>query len=135
MIGPGFDGPERHSHGVLMVHQGELWTFCSRFGLGADGRRFPGLGAEAFVLDPRTDRWTSRGVVMRNCWPYDEPVTTSDGNWITGGQDRNGHPVVARTKEGSILDWESILIPFPPELQPSFAETTVWMDGARGRSS
>ena len=27
-------------------------------------------------------------------------------------------------------NWDSVLIPFPPQLKPSFAETTVWADGA-----
>ena len=67
IMAPGFDGPERHSHGVLLVHRGELWTICSRFGVGVPGRHFPGLRAEAFVLDEQRDQWESRGVVMQNC--------------------------------------------------------------------
>jgi len=129
VIGPGFDGPERHSHGVLFEHQGELWTICSRFGVGKSGRRFTGLKAEAFVLDESADRWQSRGVVMNNCWPYDEPVRMSNGNFITGGQDKDGLPVVAVSHGDDLTKWDSILIPFDPRLKPSFAETTVWAEG------
>jgi hypothetical protein len=130
-IGPGFDGPERHSHGVLFIHKGKLWTICSRFGVGLAGRRFPGLQAEAFVLDEQTDRWQSRGIVMKNCWPYDEPVRMDNGNFITGGQDKDGLPVVAISRGDDATQWDSILIPFDPRLKPSFAETTVWAEGER----
>jgi hypothetical protein len=131
MIGPGFDGPERHSHGVFMKHQGRLWTFAARFGKGTPGRRFPGLRAEAFVLNEQTDSWDSKGVVMNNCWPYDEPVRMANGNFITGGQDKDGLPVVAISHGDDVTKWDSVLIPFDRRLQPSFAETTVTTLGDR----
>ncbi len=131
VIGPGFDGAERHSHGVLFVHEGRIWTICARFGVGEPGRRFPGLKAEAFVLNPQTDRWDSRGVVMHNCWPYDAPVKMADGNYITGGQDKDGLPVVAISRGNDLTKWDSILLPYHPKLAPSFAETTVWAEGSR----
>ncbi|MBN01727.1 MAG: hypothetical protein CMJ77_21660 [Planctomycetaceae bacterium] len=130
-IGPGFRGEERHSHGILFVHQGELWTICSRFGVGTPGRRFPGLQAEAFVLAPDTNRWLSRGIVMENCWPYDEPVRMANGNFITGGQDKDGLPVVAISRGHDVTQWETISIPYDRRLKPSFAETTVWSEGER----
>lgn len=129
VIGPGFDGPERHSHGVLFEHQNELWTICARFGSGVSGRRFDGLQAEAFVLNPDSNRWDSRGIVMNNCWPYDEPVRMANGNLITGGQDRDGLPVVAISHGDDVTRWGSVLIPYDRRLAPSFAETTVQTDG------
>ena len=129
VIGPGFDGPMRHSHGVLFVHKNELWAICSRFGEGKPGRRFPGLQAEAFVLNEQTNRWDSRGIVMENCWPYDEPVRMANGSFITGGQDKDGLPVVAISQGDDLTQWESVLIPFDRRLKPSFAETTVWAEG------
>ena len=131
MIAPGFAGAERHSHGVLAGQQNELWTICARFGVGAAGRRFPGLRGEAFVLDARTDRWVSRGIVMTNCWPYDEPVRMADGNFITGGQDKDGLPVVAISHGNDFSHWDTVLIPYNPRLKPSFAETTVATIGDR----
>ena len=130
VIGPGLDGADRHSHGVLFVHDDRIWTICARFGLGEPGRRFPGLKAEAFVLDPQTDRWESRGIVMKNCWPYDAPVKMGNGSCITGGQDKDGLPVVAISHGDDFTRWDSILIPYHPKLAPSFAETTVWAEGA-----
>ncbi len=131
VIGTGFDGPERHSHGVFLEHEGQLWTFAARFGRGTEGRRFPGLKAEAFVLNEEADRWESRGIVMHNCWPCDEPVRMESGDYITGGQDKDGLPVVAISHGDDLTRWKSVLIPYPAELKPSFAETTVWAEGKR----
>ena len=129
MVGPGFNGAERHSHGVLFVHDDEVWTIAARFGVGTKGKRFPGLQGEAFVLDQQNDRWESRGIVITNCWPYDEIVKMDNGNFITGGQDKDGLPVIA-ISQGSDLTkmWDSVLLPYHPKLAPSFAETTVWAD-------
>ncbi len=129
VIGPGFDGAERHSHGVLFVREEKVWTICARFGVGLPGRRFPGLKAEAFVLNPQTDRWDSEGIVMKNCWPYDAPVKMGNGSYITGGQDKDGLPVVAISHGEDFTKWDSVLIPYHPKLAPSFAETTVWAEG------
>lgn len=129
MIAPGFEGSERHSHGVLFVHKGELWTISSRFGKAGKGKVFPSLKAEAFVLNEKTNRWVSRGIVMENCWPYDQPVRMDNGNYITGGQDRDGLPVVAISHGDDLTHWDSILIPYDPKLAPSYAETSVWAEG------
>jgi hypothetical protein len=131
VIGPGFAGSERHSHGVLTVHQGNVWTIAARFGVGVPGRKFPGLQAEAFVLNWGTGHWDSRGVVMRNCWPYDAPVKMGDGNYITGGQDKDGLPVVAISHGEDFTMWDTVLIPYHPKLAPSYAETTVWADDSQ----
>ena len=131
MVAPGFEGKERHSHGVYMEHKGQLWTFAAKFGKGTPGRRFPGLCAEAYLLNEGTGKWESKGVAMQNCWPYDEPVRMEDGNFITGGQDKDGLPVVAISHGDNILKWDSVLIPYDPQLKPSFAETTVTSIGKK----
>ena len=97
-----------------------------RFGVGHPGKRFPGLSAEAFVLDSTEDRWQSKGIVMDNCWPYDAPVKMGNGDYITGGQDKDGLPVVAASHGEDFTKWQTISIPYPQELAPSYAETTVW---------
>jgi hypothetical protein len=129
VVAPGFEGDDCHSHGVYLVHKGEVWTFCARFN-GAKGNKFPGLKAEAFVLNKQTDQWESRGIVMDNCWPYDEPVLMDNGNYITGGQDKTGLPVVAISQGDDVTKmWETVPIPYDPALKPSYAETTVWAKG------
>jgi len=129
LIAPGFEGLDRHSHGVLFVHKGELWTICSRFGVGEKAKVFSGLKAEAFVLNEKTNRWNSRGIVMKNCWPYDQPVRMDNGNYITGGQDKDGLPVIAISHGDDLTHWDSHLIPYDPKLAPSYAETSVWAEG------
>jgi len=131
VIGAGFEGPDRHSHGVLFVHQDRVWTICARFGEGEKAKRFPGLKGEAFVLNPDSDQWESRGIVMKNCWPYDQIVKMGNGNFITGGQDKDGLPVVAISHGDDLTKWDSILLPYHPDLKPSFAETTVWAEGSK----
>lgn len=39
------------------------------------------------------------------------------------------YPVIAYSDGHNILKWTSVLIPFPPALKPSFAETSVWAEG------
>lgn len=125
VIGPGFQSEECHSHGVLFEHQGQLWTICARFGAGTPGRHFPGLQSEAFVLNDKTNQWESQGIVMKNCWPYDEPVQLANGNFISGGQDKDGLPVVAISHGEDLTKWDTVAIPYEPQLKPGFAETTV----------
>ncbi|MCP4172694.1 MAG: hypothetical protein GY758_18185 [Fuerstiella sp.] len=128
VIGSGFRTQERHSHGVLFEHNDDLWVICARFGAGTPGRRFSGLMAEAFVLHEDGIRWMSRGIVMHDCWPYDEPVRMKNGSLITGGQDKDGFPVVAISQGNSVTNWDTVSIPFPSRLAPSFAETSVEID-------
>ena len=68
---------------------------------------------------------------MNNCWPYDEPVKMPNGDYITGGQDKDGLPVVATSRGDDFTTWKSVLIPFQKALQPAYAETTVWSDQNR----
>ena len=131
VIAPGFETEMRHSHGMLFVHQGRLWTICARWGEGKRGRYFKDLTAEAFVLDEKSGKWESRGIVMENCWPYDEPMRMENGNYITGGQDKDGLPVIAISHGSDVTKWDSVLIPYDPQLKPIFAETSVWGDGKR----
>ncbi len=128
-VAPGFEGNDCHSHASYLVHKNELWTFSARFD-GVHRSHFPNLKAEAFVLNKQTDKWESRGIVMDNCWPYDEPVLMENGNYITGGQDKKGLPVVAISQGGDLTKmWNTVMIPHPKELGPRFAETTVWVEG------
>ena len=131
VIAPDLEGPACRSHGVLFVHKGQLWTICARFGEGLPAKRFPCLQAEAFILNEKTGRWDSQGVVMQNCWPCNEPKRMDNGNWITSGQDKDGFPVVAISHGDDITQWDSILIPFHPHMEPCYAETTVNAQGNR----
>jgi hypothetical protein len=48
-----------------------------------------------------------------------------NGSLITGGQDKDGFPVVAISRGNDVTKWDTVSIPFPSRLAPSFAETTV----------
>ena len=65
----------------------------------------------------KTIAGSREGIVMQNCWPYDQPVRMSNGNWITGGQDKDGLPVVAISHGEDFSHWDSILIPYPPRMK------------------
>ena len=129
VIGSDLPGLDRRSHAAYLNHDGKLWTFAARFGVDGPKKRFTGLKAEGFMLNDISGKWESQGIVMTNCWPYDEAVKMSNGNYITGGQDRAGLPVIAISHGSDLTRWDSVLIPYPPELGPQFAETTVWAEG------
>ena len=86
-IAPGFEGPERHSHGAFFVWDGRLYAPVSRFGLGpALNPGFPGLKAELFVWQPDT-----RDCALEVCgW-------TISGPWK--------HRGVCRRADGSKAGW------------------------------
>jgi hypothetical protein len=54
-----------------------------------------------------------------------------NGNFIVGGQDKDGKPVVAISDGDDLTKWDSVLIPFPPDMKYSFGETTVWAEGLK----
>ncbi|MBD3175756.1 MAG: hypothetical protein GF320_11285, partial [Armatimonadia bacterium] len=112
VIAPGFEGERRHSHGVLAERGGELWAFAARFGVG-EGDTFRGLQTEAFVLDGDSGEWVSRGIVMGDCWPYDQPKRLPDGSYITGGQDSDRQPCVAISHGDDFTNWDTVKLPVP----------------------
>jgi hypothetical protein len=128
VIGSDLPGEDRRSHAAYLKHKGQLWIFAARFGTGEPGR-FTGLRAEAFVLNETSDEWDSKGIVMNNCWPYEEPVLMGNGNYIVAGQDKDKKAVVAISHGGDLTQWDTVLIPCPPAMKYSFAETTVWAEG------
>jgi hypothetical protein len=54
-----------------------------------------------------------------------------NGNYIVGGQDKDAKAVVAISHGDDLTKWDSVLIPFPPAMKYSFAETTVWAEGVK----
>jgi len=121
-IGPG--GPLANSHGVFLVHGGRLWALLARFGQGEG--RFKGLAMEAFMLDPQSDRWQSRGVVAQGFWPLREPVRMPDGNWFISGCDENWRAAVAISRGDDVTAWDTIRIPVGGRLH---TEAAAWIEG------
>jgi len=125
-IAPGFEGAERHSHGVFLELNGKLWAFCSRFGKDTgEACNFPGLTMEAFVFDERTGEWEARGKVAEDCWPMTEPQRMADGSWIIPGLDRHFRAAVAISHSDELTQWDTVKIPLGPGKHCS--ETTAWV--------
>jgi hypothetical protein len=131
-IAPGFpDTRERHSHAPFLSHEGQLWSFVARWGVGP-GKPFAGLRTEAFVLDERSGKWQSRGIVGHDCWPCTEPLRMDDGNWITAGPNKNAVlPRVMISHGDDLLTWDTVSMPMQEGVSTSYAETTVIPDGKR----
>lgn len=125
LIAPGFDGAERHSHGVFQERDGRLWIFSARFGIGEE-KPFPGLHMEAFVLDETTNKWTSRGIVAGDFWPQDNPQRMENGSWIIPGCDATFRAAVAISRGDDFQRWETIKIPHPSNTH--YSETTLWAE-------
>lgn len=128
VIGPGIaEGGKRteaHSHGVFLSRGGGLWAFLARFGKGKG--RFPGLCMEAFVLNERTDKWESKGVVAKGVWPLREPEKMKNGNWFVPGCDENWRAAVAISHGDDLLHWDTMR---PPVHGRIYTEATCWIDG------
>lgn len=124
------------SHGVFMVHDGELWAFLGSFhGRGRAGGR---VHTRAYVATPGSVQegrpaWIQKGVVARDgFWPLQEPVPMENGNYIVagvsigGGEGGNTIPAVARVNGVDVTDWQVIRLPYPA---PIWGESTVIVNG------
>lgn len=127
MIARAPEGGLNLSHAAYLSLNGQLWTFAARFGAMREGVgvNFPDLRVEAFALDDKTSRWTSRGIVARDMWPYVEPIRLRTGNWITAGQGTSGEPGVLISDGNDVTRWRTIRIPMSPDMPQGYGETTL----------
>ena len=130
MIARGPQNGLNYSHAAYLSFKGELWTFPARFhGVPDRGPqtvvRHPDLQVEALVLDEKTNRWVSRGVVGRDMWPYFEPIMLGNGNWITAGQDMYGGPAVMISRGDDLTSWRTVKIPVSDEMPKGIGETAI----------
>jgi hypothetical protein len=127
MIASGTEGERNNSHCALLSVGGDLWAFAASFEkLNTRDKVFPGLRTEAFVLDQ--ERWSPKGVVAEDFWPYEEPTRMENGDWIMGGQDSASNTVVAVSHGDNLLHWATFHIPTPENRTLKFGETTVIVD-------
>jgi hypothetical protein len=107
MIGSGFPGPLRHSHGVFLADPaGPLWALAARYGKGPGA--FAGLATEAWVLTRGGGAWKGQGVVIENARPVDAPQQLPNGSWIMGIFDRDRKPGVAISAAGDFSRWTTV---------------------------
>ncbi len=114
VIAPPLPGVQRHNHGELFSDGTALYAFVARYGDG-EGRLFPGVVTELFVLDESTEEWVCRGVAARGFWAFSKPVRVPGGGWAMAGVDKDTYPVVA-VSDGDLSRWETISIPAPEGL-------------------
>lgn len=127
MIAPG-DDKTAESHGVFLSRQGALWLFVSNF---TGWRR--GTKTKASVLNERTNRWVSKGIVAGDdFWPMAEPCRMDDGNWIMAGIIVRGtYPAgVAISRGEDFTQWDVIEIPQSEELERMWGESAVIVAGS-----
>jgi len=113
-----------YGYGSLLSQDDRLWAFAARYQEGAPGVWFPGLCAEAFLLNEDTGKWDSRGIVAENFLPLEAPKRQSNGNWILGGENRDAHSAVAIIPANDLLKWDVVQIPFPggaKDFEPQFS--------------
>lgn len=108
------------SHGSFLVHDGKLWAFVPRFGLGQG--QFPRLQTEAFILEG--ERWVSQGLVAEGFWPLLEPQRLPDGNWFSAGCDQNWRGAVALSHGDDLRHWDTVHLPVGNRV---LTEATAWV--------
>lgn len=115
------------SHGVFLVHGGELWAFHGAFGrnMGDD------MHTRIYQLDGETGTWLFRGRVLDGFWPLQEPQRMADGNWIMAGARIGGgnSAAVAISHGDDLTRWERVAI--PPAPGRMWGESSVILDGPR----
>lgn len=122
------------SHGVLLPHDGRLWAFQ-----GAFFGDFQRTHTRAYLLDEKSGRWISRGVVVgEGFWPMQEPINMPDGNWIMGGAriakgyEMEEHlPAVAISHGDDFTQWDLVVIETAPGVSNVWGESTVYVEGSR----
>lgn len=78
LVAPNPDGPDAHSHGVLLSDSGVLWAFAPRAQFG-DITEYPNLRMEVFQFDETKGRWESKGETAKGILAAMR--TTEDGRW------------------------------------------------------
>ena len=109
------------SHGVLAVHQGNLWSFN-----GSYHRGYVDTATRAYIYND-DGRWEPKGPIIEGgFWPLQTPTKMADGNWIMSGVrlDKFRHkgtypPAVAISHGDDFMKWDLVVIPV-------LADANIW---------
>ncbi|QHI68529.1 exo-alpha-sialidase [Tichowtungia aerotolerans] len=116
-------GELAHSHGAYISHNGELWFFALQFDYSSGVRQ---VNTEAFLLNGKTGRWESRGIVARGGGMVDAPVRMANGNWICGGVYTGFWACVFISHGDDFTRWDRV--PIPVSKGDKCSETTLIVD-------
>ena len=117
ILAPVVDGLFNHSHGSFWSVNDTLNFFSASFtghtrGY-ADGQRIfsTELKTDRFYLEENTQTWVSKGSVIPNFFPMDEPRKLPNGNYIMSGIDKNLKVRVALSHGKNAGQWKTIAVP------------------------
>ena len=123
------DGSEENlgvSHGVFVVHNGQLWAFH-----GSYNGTLKNVKTRAYRYDDSRDSWLPKGVVVEDgFWPMQEPQRMPNGNWVMSGFCAgNGNPAaVAISDQDDLMKWKLVKIP-PVANGKMWGESTILSRG------
>lgn len=116
------------SHGVLLSHDGNLWSFNGTFGHTIHYNHH----VRAYKLDEQDQKWTYMGRMLDNFWPMQAPRQMEDGNWIMAGvhTETNGREAAVAISHGNnLLEWDLVVIPKVDGAM--WGESGVLLNGSR----
>ncbi|MDL5512920.1 exo-alpha-sialidase [Arenibacter sp. M-2] len=129
VLAPVVDGLYNHSHGSFWSVNDTLNFFSASFtghtrGYLKGNRIFAtDLKTERFYLEETTQTWVSKGIVINNFFPMDEPRQMANGNFIMAGLDKDLRARVAISKGQNPGMWETV--PIPQNYIKGFPEPTT----------
>lgn len=117
ILAPVVDGKRNHSHGSFWSIKDTLNFFASNF-LGhfrseVNGRKTynTDVYTERFYLDEVTGTWVSKGKVIDDFFPMDEPRLMPNGNYIMAGFDQFHQVKVSISNKENASEWKTVLVP------------------------
>lgn len=117
VLAPVVDGIYNHSHGSFWSIQDTLNFFTASFtghtsGI-YDGVRIfsTDLFTERFYFEETTQTWVSKGKVIDNFFPMDEPRLLPNGNFIMSGLNKDLKAVVAISSKDRPDHWKTVSLP------------------------
>jgi hypothetical protein len=116
------------SSGVLLSHDGNLWSFNGAFGHTIHYNHH----VRAYKLNEEDQTWTYMGRMLDNFWPLHAPLRMTDGNWIMAGVHTPGNgreAAVAISHGDNLLQWDLVVIPKVDTAM--WGESGVILNGSR----
>jgi len=117
ILAPVVDGPLNHSHGSFWSINDTLNFFSASYAGHTrgyiNGQRIfsTELTTVRFYLEEITQTWVSKGSVIDNFVPMDEPRKLPNGNFLMSGIDKDMKDRVAISKGDNTKKWKTVSVP------------------------